>query len=473
MASLSGEAIESEETTEPEPEIESAVEEPVDDLSGDLTDADDIDALMASMSEEESEAQQESTSAAESLLDELPDSADIDELLASMSEPEVEQEETSPAENITEELIDSDDLDAFLNSLDSEEDVDIPSKEQNEPSNSASPEIDNIESENKKLIEQFTEEDVAPFLDYDFSEIQSSEDNTGNQTPESHPQPDLTDELDIEELIDNTEENNETEEELEVDGEIDLESVFNDVSSQVAEESKLHDVDAETLKAMESDFDEDALSHLLSESDNEESSEPIELTPDFSDSNVLSDLLSEEDIEDVVTNEVSELDDIQELDNLDFDELLLNIEEESSNSDTDSFGLSDDLDITDNTESNPTSDLDIGDDLIDDSINNIEDSNEEDFVTVDSLLSDSLEGNSGDEPYDKSSIEVGLDEFPEFSGEFDQEDDDSGMEAKLDLAKVYIEIDDKENAEIILMDVVAKGDIQQQLDAQQLLDNLG
>jgi pilus assembly protein FimV len=40
------------------------------------------------------------------------------------------------------------------------------------------------------------------------------------------------------------------------------------------------------------------------------------------------------------------------------------------------------------------------------------------------------------------------------------------------LAKVYIEIGDNENAEVILQDVVAKGDAQQQFDAQQLLDNI-
>ena len=43
---------------------------------------------------------------------------------------------------------------------------------------------------------------------------------------------------------------------------------------------------------------------------------------------------------------------------------------------------------------------------------------------------------------------------------------------KLDLAKVYIEIGDNENAEVILQDVVKKGDAQQQFDAQQLLDNI-
>ena len=48
----------------------------------------------------------------------------------------------------------------------------------------------------------------------------------------------------------------------------------------------------------------------------------------------------------------------------------------------------------------------------------------------------------------------------------------NGVAAKLDLAKVYLEIGDIENAEVILMDVVEIGDAQQQYEAQQLLDNL-
>ena len=89
------------------------------------------------------------------------------------------------------------------------------------------------------------------------------------------------------------------------------------------------------------------------------------------------------------------------------------------------------------------------------------------------MLSESLDADTI-EPYDKSKIDVGLDEFPEFAGEGEDIDDldENGMAAKLDLAKVYIEIGDAENAEIILMDVVEHGDAQQQFEAQQLLDNL-
>ena len=202
--------------------------------------------------------------------------------------------------------------------------------------------------------------------------------------------------------------------------------------------------------------------------DEKESQAPIELSPDFTDSNVLADLLADDNASKEQVVEANEIDDIKELDSLEFDELLANIEEESSSSDTEDYNLTDEIDIDD--------ELDIGDELIVEDVDDLEGENQEveDFVSVDSLLSDSFEGISTEEPYNKTNIDVGLDEFPEFIGDMGQDDvdDDNGIAAKLDLAKVYIEIGDSENAEVILMDVAKAGDAQQQLDAQQLLENL-
>jgi pilus assembly protein FimV len=46
------------------------------------------------------------------------------------------------------------------------------------------------------------------------------------------------------------------------------------------------------------------------------------------------------------------------------------------------------------------------------------------------------------------------------------------MSAKLDLAKMYIEISDEENAEVILQEVLLNGDNTQQVKAKRLLDTL-
>lgn len=207
---------------------------------------------------------------------------------------------------------------------------------------------------------------------------------------------------------------------------------------------------------------------------NEDSTEQaIELTPDFSDQNVLADLLSDngDNDENSQVSEAAEINDIQELDSLDFDELLANIEEESS-------VANQSVDFNDN--------LDIGDDLSIEGFDHIDSvspskdndlaiDNEQDFLSVDSLLSDSQDEINEIEPYDKAQIDVGLNEFPEFTdgvNPIDVDIDENGMAAKLDLAKVYIEIGDLDNAHVILEEVTKQGDTQQQVIAQEMLDNL-
>ena len=231
-----------------------------------------------------------------------------------------------------------------------------------------------------------------------------------------------------------------------------------------------------------SEFDESTLSDMLSEEKDDEVR--IELSPDFTDTNVLSDLLDEGDSTRQEVSEANEIDDIQELDSLDFDELLANIEEETAtNVDDSGFDITDGLDIGDDiaeelltqtgdvptdvpssAQSNASSDVSSSDNETTDDV--------DDFVSVDSLLSESLDAPSLDEPYEQTNIDVGLSEFPEFASAADQDEDDNGVAAKLDLAKVYLEIGDKDNAEIILQDVVKLGDPQQQFEAQQLLDNM-
>ena len=91
------------------------------------------------------------------------------------------------------------------------------------------------------------------------------------------------------------------------------------------------------------------------------------------------------------------------------------------------------------------------------------------------LLSETQYEASDNEPYDKTNIDVGLNEFPEFTdgvNKIDVDVDENGMAAKLDLAKIYIEIDDFDNAQVILQEVVKLGDTQQQIAAKKLLDNL-
>ncbi|WP_286262656.1 FimV/HubP family polar landmark protein [Thalassotalea atypica] len=462
------------------PEVPNKADEIAD--GADVTDPDDIDALLASA------ASPELPNKADEIADgaDVTDPDDIDALLASAgvgSEPE----SASKAQKI---ITEPEDIDAIIDSLNSEVNEEPQQHEITDPK-----EIDALleqepiddlngvievetdsteeESEHKSLIEGFSEEYVAPFLQVDFSDITSeTEENevTGSTEEVVAVDPAIDKFLNIDDQGD-AQEDNILADDIDIDALISQEQasddviidVGDDILGSISDSQEDNAIDDETLSAMEGDFDESTLSELLKEE--KDPVPPVELTPDFTDSNVLADLLAEEKVETDDVSEANVIEDIQELDSLDFDELLANIEESSSGGD-DSFDLTDNLDIDD--------EIDLGDDL-DVDIDADSESIEDDFVSVDSLLSESLDKQKDDEPYNKTNIDVGLGDFPEFTNDINDvnvDDDDNGIAAKLDLAKVYIEIGDKENAEIILQDVVKLGDAQQQFDAQQLLDNL-
>jgi pilus assembly protein FimV len=328
------------------------------------------------------------------------------------------------------------------------------------------------EDENKALIDNFTNEYVAPFLSVDFSEL--LKDDTEVLVDDTHASHDES----INEKI--SKKDNDLSDNLDIDA----------LLAEMA--------DGDNLNSDDLDIGDDILI------DGQVNELEPEAATDYTDSDVLADLLADENISDDYfvdenseNSENSEIDEIDALAHVDFDDLLANIAEESQTTPSDDLDFSTDFNANDidldavdsddeikievDTEDDFDIDLDdvldIGDDLNSDNNLNVdfedEDEDEDDFVSVDSLLSDSLSDTEDEEPYNKTDFNVGLNEFPEFSGEnAAEEEDDNGIAAKLDLAKVYIEIGDNENAEVILQDVVAKGDAQQQFDAQQLLDNI-
>ena len=330
-------------------------------------------------------------------------------------------------------MSDPDDIDALLASMDVGE-------ETNTIEGDSTTEQENLEegSENRAKIESLTEEYVAPLLAVDFSDITGKPTDKAAKEVDNRPE-DLTDDFDLESLLADAE---------------------NDSIEQAISEND-YDIGDDLAEGA---FDESTISELLTDKATQQA---VELSPDFSDQNVLADLLNDSNDEDSQVLEATEINDIQELDSLNFDELLANIEEESS-------AANQSADFNDK--------LDVGDDLSLSDFDNITsnvppktEENEQDFVSVDSLLSDSQYEVSQSEPYDRANIDVGLNEFPEFTDNVKQVDvdvDENGMAAKLDLAKVYIEIDDEDNAKMILQEVIKQGDTQQQVEAQSLLDNL-
>ena len=96
------------------------------------------------------------------------------------------------------------------------------------------------------------------------------------------------------------------------------------------------------------------------------------------------------------------------------------------------------------------------------------------FKGIEELLAEADESGEKDEPYQGLSLDVGLDEFPEVLPDSDgvDVDLDSELGAKLDLARAYLEIDDKSSAIELLHEVLAAGSSVQKDEAQRLLKRL-
>ena len=96
------------------------------------------------------------------------------------------------------------------------------------------------------------------------------------------------------------------------------------------------------------------------------------------------------------------------------------------------------------------------------------------FKGIDELLAEAEANLDKEEPYQGLSFDVGLDEFPEvMPGQQGVDvDADGGVGAKLDLARAYLEIDDKSSAVELLNEVLAQGDDTQKAEAERLIKRL-
>ncbi|SDJ94767.1 pilus assembly protein FimV [Ferrimonas sediminum] len=100
---------------------------------------------------------------------------------------------------------------------------------------------------------------------------------------------------------------------------------------------------------------------------------------------------------------------------------------------------------------------------------------DEEFIDIDKLLDESHSDEAQVEPYNGLDLDIGDPDLTSLIGEpsgVDVDDEVSGYSAKLDLARAYIEIDDKDSAKALLREVIDKGAGAQQGEAQELLDRL-
>lgn len=101
----------------------------------------------------------------------------------------------------------------------------------------------------------------------------------------------------------------------------------------------------------------------------------------------------------------------------------------------------------------------------------------DDYLSIDELLAqaDKQDSNVTNNPDSmQPNLDIGLDEFPDMLPEHDgiDIDDDGGVGAKLDLARAYLEIDDKASAKELLLEVHAAGSNEQIKEAEKLLSRI-
>ena len=106
------------------------------------------------------------------------------------------------------------------------------------------------------------------------------------------------------------------------------------------------------------------------------------------------------------------------------------------------------------------------------------DASAEDYLSIDALLAqaDQQEVGSVSNPDAiQPNLDIGLDEFPDVLPQHDgiDIDDDGGVGAKLDLARAYLEIDDKDSAKELLLEVQSSGSNEQIKEAEKLLSRIG
>ncbi|MGL6053928.1 MAG: FimV/HubP family polar landmark protein, partial [Vibrio metschnikovii] len=97
------------------------------------------------------------------------------------------------------------------------------------------------------------------------------------------------------------------------------------------------------------------------------------------------------------------------------------------------------------------------------------------FMTVDELMAQVERDEGSINPDDEAlKLDVGLDEFPDVLGDITDFDVDNNAEAagKLDLAKIYLEMNDSKGAIKLLEEAIVDGDDEIRRQAKYLIDRI-
>ncbi|WP_193755522.1 FimV/HubP family polar landmark protein [Psychromonas sp. psych-6C06] len=179
--------------------------------------------------------------------------------------------------------------------------------------------------------------------------------------------------------------------------------------------------------------------------------------------------LSEDDANEDV---LPDLDGLADLD-------LTDLEQDLDESDAQALISEEEKNDADNTEVVDENDL-LAQQISDVAFNNdvplpkVGDADQDDFIDIETLLEGSGSTDS-DEPYSELNLELGLEEFPDvvdLQSSVDIDDDENGIGAQLDLARAYLEIDDKAGAKEILQSVLEGSNGKQRDEINKLLSRL-
>ncbi len=439
---------------------------------------DDLDSLIGPELED---VQEELDAAVEADLDELVDANSEETSIEESPEVEVAATDESDLDEqgASELEEDAESLDVALN----EDDIQDLEPEHEQESEAEQSELDDEHEAASELEESSVTDDELPIDDGEALEQDTI---------------DAEEELNVDEFIDEEDESEEQGAESDDFEEVADESALDDIDlaeSEVESDQPIRDVEASAeldvypeldLDESLDDIDIDELGDDLSEGIDETALVDADIEnllsdPEQSAENILGEddienqSFDETDIENLLSDglddsldessEVSEPNEesfrIDELEQADFDQLLSE--------------LADDFDTVESIEeaslvSDEDLSTDIADELGDDLASEL-DSLEQDFVSVDNLIDDLDDGEEVEVP-DDLGIDVGLGEFDELSelrGSVDVDLTEGGMATQLDLARTYFEMDDEENAQLLLNEILEAGNDEAKAQAEALL----
>ncbi len=369
-----------------------------------------------------------------------------DELLAELEDDAAEEQDETPTDSLTS------DLDQALADFENE-------FEQTEG-----------QADESDFVESDEEDDLPPVSD--LQEEQEPEELTVEEQ-ESSDIDELVNEIDELETDSDeaqfeiqTDENTSSDEELDspakellLDDDIPSLDDYDSLSSDSGTSKKDEFDDAELEEALKA-FDESGELEMEDVDEESVSNTNVELD----DLPGLGDWLSESEQQDVEA--------IEELENKSFEELLDDIEDDSSETIEKKLAIdNDDLDIeallTDPEESQKKeseSSLSVSDEAEEDS---------DGFLDVDALLNES-DDDAPSAADNKLNLDAAFESYAglDAMGELVDVDGDNGIGAKLDLVQAYIETEEFDEAKALLNEIISSGNEEQQAEARALLEQL-